>query len=77
MKIRPETLTCTDGMMDRRLLEEAIADAKAVRATAIANAKQALEEAFSSKFSDDIDKIVEGFIPKIVDKNITVHILKE
>jgi hypothetical protein len=31
------------------LLKEAIADAKAVRATALANAKAALEEAFQPK----------------------------
>ena len=34
-------------MANRNLLEEAIADAKAVRETAIANAKAALEEAFT------------------------------
>ena len=33
--------------MDRKLLKEAIADAKAVKETAIANAKAALEEAFT------------------------------
>lgn len=33
------------------LLKEAIADAKAVRATALANAKAALEEAFNQRFS--------------------------
>jgi hypothetical protein len=62
-------------MIDNRLLEEAIADAKAVRATAIANAKQALEEAFSGKFAE-----MFGENPckehKIPDRNITIHILK-
>ena len=35
--------------MSKDLLKEAIADAKAVRSTAIANAKLALEEAFTPK----------------------------
>jgi hypothetical protein len=34
-------------MANRNLLEEAIADAKAVKEVAIANAKAALEEAFT------------------------------
>ena len=38
--------------MDSNLLKEAIADAKAVRQTALANAKVALEEAFSEIPSD-------------------------
>lgn len=37
--------------MESNLLKEAIADAKAVRQTALANAKVALEEAFSEKYS--------------------------
>lgn len=37
--------------MDSNLLKEAIADAKAVRQTALANAKVALEEAFTEKYS--------------------------
>lgn len=36
--------------MNSNLLKEAIADAKAVRATSLANAKAALEEAFSKRF---------------------------
>ena len=36
--------------MDSNLLKEAIADAKAVRQTALANAKVALEEAFNDKY---------------------------
>lgn len=36
--------------MDSNLLKEAIADAKAVRQTALANAKAALEEAFGTRF---------------------------
>jgi hypothetical protein len=37
-------------MLNSELLKEAIADAKAVRATALANAKAALEEAFRPRF---------------------------
>ena len=37
-------------MINSNLLKEAIADAKAVRATALANAKAALEEAFAPRF---------------------------
>jgi cell division protein FtsB len=36
--------------LDSNLLKEAIADAKAVRQTALANAKVALEEAFSERY---------------------------
>ena len=77
MKIRPETLTCIDNMITGSLLDEAIKDAGAIDATALENAKQVLEEAFSSKFSDKMDELVKGFTPKIVDKNITLHILKD
>ena len=46
------------------LLKEAIADAKAVRETALANAKMALEEAFTpriqSMLSDKIQSEIEG-----------------
>lgn len=38
--------------MDRNLLKEAIADAKAIRESAIANAKAALEEAFTPHLKD-------------------------
>jgi hypothetical protein len=37
--------------MDSNLFKEAIADAKAVRQTALANAKVALEEAFNERYS--------------------------
>ena len=51
------------------ILKEAIADAKAVRETALANAKMALEEAFtpqlksmlSAKLREDEDDEVEEF----------------
>ena len=58
--------------MNRQFLQEAIADAKAVKESAIANAKVALEEAFSpqlqsmfaSKIEEmdkDEDKMEEGY----------------
>ena len=37
-------------MINSELLKEAICDAKAVRATAVLNAKHALEEAFAPRF---------------------------
>ena len=40
------------------LLKEAIADAKAVRETALANAKMALEEAFTPKLKSMLAKRV-------------------
>ena len=54
-------------MAKNDLLKEAIADAKAVRETAIANAKLALEEAFtpkiqsmlSTKISEELDEVDE------------------
>ena len=46
--------------MSKDLLREAIADAKAVRSTAIANAKLALEEAFTPKLQSMLsNKIAE------------------
>ena len=38
--------------MDSNLFKEAIADAKAVRQTALANAKVALEEAFTERYKN-------------------------
>ena len=58
--------------MSKDLLKEAIADAKAVRETAIANAKLALEEAFTPKLQsmlsaklqeDDMEDEVEDEVP--------------
>jgi len=60
-------------MITGSLLDEAIKDAEAIRATALANAKQALEEAFSRKIRET--KIEEDH--KFPDRNITVHILKD
>lgn len=63
-------------MLNNDLLAEAIADAKAVRATALANARVALEDAFSKKF-----ETMFGENPckehKLPDRNITLHILKD
>ncbi len=42
--------------MNSKLLKEAIADAKAVRETALANAKIALEEAFAPKLQSMLSK---------------------
>ena len=49
-KISSETKENTNTMINSELLKEAIADAKAVRATALANAKASLEEAFAPRF---------------------------
>ena len=46
-------------MAESKLLKEAIADAKAVRETAIANAKLALEEAFTPKLQSMLSKKIE------------------
>jgi hypothetical protein len=48
----PPPQTHVSSGISAELLAEAIADAKAVRATALANAKQALEEAFGKRFED-------------------------
>ena len=45
--------------MDSELLKQAIADAKAVRATALANAKMALEEAFTPKLQSMLSAKLE------------------
>ena len=46
-------------MAKSNLLKEAIADAKAVRETAIANAKIALEEAFTPKLQSMLSRKIE------------------
>jgi len=46
-------------MAESKLLKEAIADAKAVRETAIANAKLALEEAFTPKLQSMLSRKIE------------------
>lgn len=47
-------------MANSKLLKEAIADAKAVRATAIANAKIALEEAFTPRLQSLLSKKLQA-----------------
>ena len=47
-------------MANSRLLKEAIADAKAVRETAIANAKIALEEAFTPRLQSILSKKLQA-----------------
>ena len=46
-------------MASSNLLKEAIADAKAVRETAIANAKLALEEAFTPRLQSMLSNKIE------------------
>ena len=46
-------------MANRDLLKEAIADAKAVKETAIANAKAALEESFTPHLQDILSKKIQ------------------
>jgi hypothetical protein len=62
-------------MANSKLLKEAIADAKAVRETAIANAKIALEEAFTPRLQSILSKKLqaemEGEEEEIVDENDT------
>jgi len=62
-------------MANSKLLKEAIADAKAVRETAIANAKIALEEAFTPRLQSILSKKLqaemEGEEEDIVDENDT------
>ena len=53
--------------MSSNLIAEAIADAKAVRATALQNAKSALEEAFSTKVREALS---EKLKEEIADENI-------
>ena len=47
-------------MANSKLLKEAIADAKAVRETAIANAKIALEEAFAPRLQSILSKKLQA-----------------
>jgi predicted house-cleaning noncanonical NTP pyrophosphatase (MazG superfamily) len=58
---------------NRDLLREAIADAKAVKETAIANAKAALTESFTpflkEKLSQKISEMEEGDMDEEMDEN--------
>ena len=56
--------------MSKDLLKEAIADAKAVRETAIANAKLALEEAFAPKIQSMLaSKLAEEETDELEDED--------
>tara|TARA_B100001057_G_scaffold168598_1_gene169336 strand:- start:11068 stop:12216 length:1149 start_codon:yes stop_codon:yes gene_type:complete len=55
-------------MANSKLLKEAIADAKAVKETAIANAKIALEEAFTPKLQSILSKKLQAEIAEEDDK---------
>ena len=56
--------------MSKDLLKEAIADAKAVRSTAIANAKLALEEAFTPKLQSMLShKIAEEMDDEVTEED--------
>ena len=72
MKIRPETLTCTDCMIS---LDEVIRDLELVKSQALDNAKKALEEAFFSEFKETVGGDKEDVEP--LNKNISIHILKD
>ena len=52
-------------MANSKLLKEAIADAKTVRETAIANAKIALEEAFTPRLQSILSKKLQAEVEKL------------
>ena len=60
-------------MAKSNLLKEAIADAKAVRETAIANARLALEEAFTPKIQSMLSKKIEEEADEDMDDTETVE----
>ena len=73
-------------MLTGSLLDQAFADARAVRETAYANAKQALESAFSMKYKSVVDDGVEVLnstfsmqAKSVVDanRNMSFHILEK
>lgn len=51
--------TAVKSSTNRDLLKEAIEESKAVKETAIANAKAALEEAFAPRLTSIIQKLTE------------------
>ena len=65
-------------MLTGYLLDDVIKDMEAGRQNAaLANAKQALEEAFSSKFKEMFGDRIEDVEPKFPNRNISIHILKD
>ena len=59
-------------MASSNLLKEAIADAKAVRETAIANAKLALEEAFTPRLQSMLSNNIEEELEEIANQAISL-----
>jgi hypothetical protein len=59
-------------MANSKLLKEAIADAKAVRETAIANAKLALEEAFTPRLQSILSKKLQAEMEMEDDEEVVV-----
>ena len=57
-------------MANSKLLKEAIADAKAVRETAIANAKIALEEAFTPRLQSILSKKLQAEMEDMDDEEV-------
>ena len=57
-------------MANSKLLKEAIADAKAVRETAIANAKIALEEAFTPRLQSILSKKLQAEMEDMEDEEV-------
>jgi hypothetical protein len=57
-------------MANSKLLKEAIADAKAVRETAIANAKLALEEAFTPRLQSILSKRIQAEMEEMDDEDV-------
>lgn len=57
-------------MANSKLLKEAIADAKAVRETAIANAKIALEEAFTPRLQSILSKKLQAEMEEMDDEEV-------
>jgi hypothetical protein len=57
-------------MANSKLLKEAIADAKAVRETAIANAKLALEEAFTPRLQSILSKRIQAEMEETDDEDV-------
>lgn len=62
---------------NRDLLKEAIADAKAVKETAIANAKAALEEAFTPYLKEKLSAKLAEMEEEEMEKNVVSEVEKE
>ena len=60
--------------MNREFLKEAIADAKAVKETAIANAKAALEESFTPHLKTMLSAKLEEMEKEVINQSIHIDI---